>query len=221
MARSLVSSPSSFFGSPLIKPSLSSRHGGSTGGGGSVQFLPYRSNNKLFSSSTTVRFSWNEIPPFHGLDSSVDIGAILTRAESLLYTIADAAVVGADSGAGGAASTDSAVQKSGGWFGFISDGMELVLKVNLKQLIPICVCKFKQLIPELSRSFKFLFGISDFEGWTFGNSCAVRLWICDHLAYDYRQSSHLPFDKATGEQSLQPLGAFWHVECEFWEHFAR
>ncbi|KFK32256.1 hypothetical protein AALP_AA6G218600 [Arabis alpina] len=116
MARTLVSSPSSFFGSPLIKPLSSSRHGG-------VQFLPYRSNNKLFSTSTTVRFSLNEIPPIHGLDSSVDIGAILTRAESLFCTIADAAVVGADSGA------DSAVQKSGGWFGFISDGMELVLKI--------------------------------------------------------------------------------------------
>ncbi|ESQ51366.1 hypothetical protein EUTSA_v10016643mg [Eutrema salsugineum] len=119
MARVLVSSPSSFFGSPLTKPSSSSRHGGS------VQFLPYRSNNKLFSNSTTVRFSLNEIPPLHGLDSSVDIGAIFTRAESLFYTIADAAVVGADSAA---APADSAVQKSGGWFGFISDGMELVLK---------------------------------------------------------------------------------------------
>uniref|UniRef100_A0A1J3GDQ4 Inner membrane protein ALBINO3, chloroplastic n=2 Tax=Noccaea caerulescens TaxID=107243 RepID=A0A1J3GDQ4_NOCCA len=130
MARVLVSSPSSFFGSPLIKPSsLSSRHGGGSAGGGSVQFLPYRSSNKLYSTSTTVRFSLNEIPPFHGLDSSVDIGAIFTRAESLLYTIADAAVVGADSAAGGAVSTDSAVQKSGGWFGFISDGMELVLKI--------------------------------------------------------------------------------------------
>ncbi|XP_010470048.1 PREDICTED: inner membrane protein ALBINO3, chloroplastic isoform X2 [Camelina sativa] len=127
MARVLVSSPSSFFGSPLIKPSSSFRYGGSNAGGGSVQFLPYRSsNNKLLTTSTTVRFSLNEIPPLHGLDSSVDIGAILTRAESFLYTIADAAVVGADS----VVSTDpTAVQKSGGWFGFISDGMELVLKI--------------------------------------------------------------------------------------------
>ncbi|CAN8247355.1 unnamed protein product [Cochlearia groenlandica] len=128
MARVLVSSPSSFFVSPLIKPSSYSHHGGGFAGGvGNVQFLPYRSN-KIFSNSTTVRFSLNEIPPFHGLDSSsIEIGAILTRAESLLYTIADAAVVGADSHA--ATSTDSAVQKSGGWFGFISDGMELVLKI--------------------------------------------------------------------------------------------
>lgn len=146
MARVLVSSPSSFFGSPLIKPSSSLRHSG--GGGGTAQFLPYRSSNKLFTTSTTVRFSLNEIPPFHGLDSSVDIGAIFTRAESLLYTIADAAVVGADS----AVSADSsAVQKSGGWFGFISDGMELVLKVRVKKLnYDLCVFRIKQMFLELS-----------------------------------------------------------------------
>ncbi|KAF2531748.1 hypothetical protein F2Q70_00032534 [Brassica cretica] len=63
MARVLISSPSSFFGSPLLKPS--SRHVV----GGSFQF-----RNKHL--STTVRFSLNEIPPLHG---SVDIGAILTR----------------------------------------------------------------------------------------------------------------------------------------------
>ncbi|CAL9231446.1 unnamed protein product, partial [Arabidopsis halleri] len=52
MARVLVSSPSSFFGSPLIKPSSSLRHSGR--GGGTAQFLPYRSNNnKLFTTSTT------------------------------------------------------------------------------------------------------------------------------------------------------------------------
>ncbi|CAN8285507.1 unnamed protein product [Cochlearia groenlandica] len=124
MARVLVSSPSSFFGSPLIKPSLSSRHGG-----GNLQFLPYRSKKLVNTSTTTIRFSLNEIPPLHGLDSSLDIGAILNRAESLLYTIADAAVAGADSAGVASTSADSsAVQKSGGWFGFISDGMELVLK---------------------------------------------------------------------------------------------
>ncbi|KAH0929981.1 hypothetical protein HID58_015708 [Brassica napus] len=112
MARVLISSPSSFFGSPLLKPSSSSRHVAG-GGGGSLQF-----RNKHL-----VRFSLNELPPLHG---SVDIGAILTRAESLLYTVADAAVVGG--AADSAVSTDPAVQKSGGWFGFISDGMELVLK---------------------------------------------------------------------------------------------
>lgn len=121
MARVLISSPSSFLGSPLLKTSPSPRY---LGGGGSVQF-----RNKHLSSTTTVRFSLNEIPPLHG---SVDIGAILTRAESLLYTIADAAVVGAADSAALSTTTDpAAVQKSGGWFGFISDGMELVLKVSL------------------------------------------------------------------------------------------
>jgi len=77
------------------------------------------------------------------LDSSVDIGAIFTRAESLLYTIADAAVVGADS----VVTTDSsAVQKSGGWFGFISDAMELVLKVSFKLLISISVCRILEIV---------------------------------------------------------------------------
>jgi hypothetical protein len=55
--------------------------------------------------------------------------AALERAEAALYTLADAAVV---AGAGGAAGADveQAVQKSGGWFGFISDAMEVVLKVK-------------------------------------------------------------------------------------------
>lgn len=48
---------------------------------------------------------------------------MVTKAESLLYTLADAAV------AVDAAATDAAPQKSGGWFGFISDGMEFVLKI--------------------------------------------------------------------------------------------
>lgn len=58
--------------------------------------------------------------------------AALERAEAALYTLADAAVVAADSAAGaagGGADADTAVQKSGGWFGFISDAMEVVLKI--------------------------------------------------------------------------------------------
>ncbi|KAK1553490.1 hypothetical protein QYE76_037484, partial [Lolium multiflorum] len=63
-----------------------------------------------------------------GLDSVGGLHAALERAEAALYTLADAAVV---AGAGGAAGGDveQAVQKSGGWFGFISDAMEVVLKV--------------------------------------------------------------------------------------------
>lgn len=72
-----------------------------------------------------MRFSFHDIPPVHSLDSSVDFNAIVSRAESLLYTLADATVA-VDS----ATSTSSAtVQKSGGWFGFISEAMEFVLKV--------------------------------------------------------------------------------------------
>lgn len=47
-----------------------------------------------------------------------------------MYTLADAAVA-VDSASGGAvaASGDATAQKSGGWFGFISEAMEVVLKV--------------------------------------------------------------------------------------------
>ncbi|VAH72514.1 unnamed protein product [Triticum turgidum subsp. durum] len=68
----------------------------------------------------------------HGLDSVGGLHAALERAEAALYTLADAAVVATDSAAGaagGGADADVAVQKSGGWFGFISDAMEVVLKI--------------------------------------------------------------------------------------------
>lgn len=41
--------------------------------------------------------------------------------ESLLYTLADATAPATDA--------STVVQKNGGWFGFISDAMEVVLKV--------------------------------------------------------------------------------------------
>lgn len=48
----------------------------------------------------------------------------------MLYTLADAAVSADPAAAGPASGTaDAAVQKNGGWFGFISEGMEVVLKV--------------------------------------------------------------------------------------------
>lgn len=75
----------------------------------------------------------------HGLDSVGGLHAALERAEAALYTLADAAVVAADSAAGaagGGADADTAVQKSGGWFGFISDAMEVVLKVSVYALEP-------------------------------------------------------------------------------------
>ncbi|EXC10619.1 Inner membrane protein PPF-1 [Morus notabilis] len=112
MAKILISSSPPFVGAPLR--SLF-RHG------------PYLPNRKLLTSR--VRVSLHEIPPIHSLDSAIDFNAIASRAESLLYTLADAAV-SADVASGG--STDAATaaaQKNGGWFGFISEAMEFVLKI--------------------------------------------------------------------------------------------
>ncbi|PPD70719.1 hypothetical protein GOBAR_DD32398 [Gossypium barbadense] len=115
MARTLISSQP-FIGTSLPSSSKFSRHGG-------LYTLP---NRRLV--STRVRLSFNEIPPITSLGSSVEFQALFTKAESLLYTLADAAVA-ADPAATTAGSTDAAVQKNGGWFGFISEGMEFVLKV--------------------------------------------------------------------------------------------
>ncbi|KAK8598467.1 hypothetical protein V6N13_094436 [Hibiscus sabdariffa] len=111
MARTLISSQP-FIGTPLPSSKIF-RHGG-------LYTLP---NRRL--ASTRVRLSFNEIPPITSLDSSVDFQALFTKAESLLYTLADAAVA-ADPAAG---STDAVAQKNGGWFGFIAEAMEFVLKV--------------------------------------------------------------------------------------------
>ncbi|KAG8387818.1 hypothetical protein BUALT_Bualt02G0060700 [Buddleja alternifolia] len=107
MARTLISSPS-FLGTPL--PSLS-RHA----------FMPQ--GRRI---TTRVEFSFHQLPPIHSLDNSIDFSAIIQRTESLLYTLADAAVA-AD--AGTASDPAAAAAKGGGWFGFISDSMEVVLKV--------------------------------------------------------------------------------------------
>ncbi|KAJ4725841.1 Inner membrane protein ALBINO3, chloroplastic [Melia azedarach] len=116
MAKTLISSPP-FIGTPLPSLSPLSRHG--------IHLLPPR---RL--ASTRVKLSFQEIPPIQSLDSSIDFNSIFSRAESLFYTLADAAV-SLDSAAGGAASTsaDAATQKNGGWFGFISEAMEFVLKI--------------------------------------------------------------------------------------------
>ncbi|CAI9108067.1 OLC1v1007586C4 [Oldenlandia corymbosa var. corymbosa] len=122
MAKALISSPpaSSFIGGTPL-PSLCHRH----------VFLP--KPNRFV--STRVKFSLQELPP-HFQGGSVDFGAILSRAESLLYTLADAAVA-ADPAAADSATTT--VQKSGGWFGFISDGMEFVLKILKEGLTAVHV----------------------------------------------------------------------------------
>ncbi|XP_076892368.1 inner membrane protein PPF-1, chloroplastic-like [Bidens hawaiensis] len=115
MAKSLISSSFSFTGTPL--PSLSRYRG----------FSP---RTKLI--STKVKFSFNGVPtppPFHGGGLTVDFAAIASRAESVLYTLADAAVAVDAAATGTGDSAAVTVQKSGGWFGFISDAMEVVLKV--------------------------------------------------------------------------------------------
>lgn len=107
MARTLISSNSTL-GTPFLSIS---RHG----------VLPQ--SRRI---STRVNYSFHDLPPIHSLDtSSIDIKAIVERAESVLYTLADAAVA-VDPAASDAV---AAPQKSGGWFGFISDAMEVVLKV--------------------------------------------------------------------------------------------
>ncbi|KAK7312478.1 hypothetical protein VNO77_36370 [Canavalia gladiata] len=105
MAKTLISSPS-FIGTPL--PSLPRHH------------FPHRT--RLV--NTKVHFSFHQIPPIHSISHSIEFAGIVSRAEGLLYTLADATVA-----ADPATSTDAAVQKNGGWFSFISEGMEFVLKV--------------------------------------------------------------------------------------------
>ncbi|XP_073226168.1 inner membrane protein PPF-1, chloroplastic isoform X1 [Cicer arietinum] len=104
MAKTLISSPS-FIATPL--PSLHRN------------FSPHRT--RLV---TKVHFSFHQLPPIQSISHSVDFAGIVSRAEGLLYTLADATVA-----ADAANSADASVQKNGGWFGFISDGMEFVLKV--------------------------------------------------------------------------------------------
>jgi YidC/Oxa1 family membrane protein insertase len=75
-----------------------------------------------------VNLSLNDIIPPLG-SVQVDVHAIGERIEGLVYTLADAAAVVATDPVAGSA-TDATAQKNGGWFGFIADAMELVLKVN-------------------------------------------------------------------------------------------
>lgn len=75
-----------------------------------------------------------EIPPLLGDSYSVDLHSIASRVEGMMYTLADSAVLTIDPSSGGDTVTEAAtttVQKSGGWFGFISEAMEVVLKVFL------------------------------------------------------------------------------------------
>ncbi|KAL6203226.1 hypothetical protein ACLB2K_026929 [Fragaria x ananassa] len=116
MAKTLLSS-TPFIGTSL--PSLSRR----------VSYtLPYhRAGNGLV--ATRIKFSLHDLPPINPFDSGVDLSALYTRAEGLLYTLADAAVAVDPSVSGAGDAAVDVPQKSGGWFGFISDSMEFVLKI--------------------------------------------------------------------------------------------
>ncbi|KAL3518210.1 hypothetical protein ACH5RR_020799 [Cinchona calisaya] len=113
MAKTLISPPY-LIGTPLPPPSR--------------RALPHRT--RLI--TTRVKFSLTDLPP-PPIHSSIDFAAIVTRAESLLYTLADAAVAvdpaTIASGAASDSTTAAVAQKSGGWFGFISETMEVVLKI--------------------------------------------------------------------------------------------
>ncbi|KAL6200161.1 hypothetical protein ACLB2K_029943 [Fragaria x ananassa] len=116
MAKTLLSS-TPFIGTSL--PSLSRR----------VSYtLPYhRAGNGLV--ATRIKFSLHDVPPINPFDSGVDLSALYTRAEGLLYSLADAAVAVDPSVSGAGDAAVDVPQKSGGWFGFISDSMEFVLKI--------------------------------------------------------------------------------------------
>ncbi|TVU21868.1 hypothetical protein EJB05_31539 [Eragrostis curvula] len=117
MAKALLSSS--------LLPSLP--RASSVGGGGGARLPPLpslRSFSRRRAGACRVRAG------LHGLESVGGLQAALERAEAALYTLADAAVVAADAAAGGdAEQAAAAVQKNGGWFGFISEALEVVLKV--------------------------------------------------------------------------------------------
>ncbi|RWW56329.1 hypothetical protein BHE74_00036959 [Ensete ventricosum] len=106
MAKTLVSFRSNFLA--VLLPPLPR--------GGRFRFPLYRPRKM----GTRVRMSFQDIPPIHDADSLAHLHGIVSRVESLLYTIADATAPATDA--------STAVQKNGGWLGFISDAMEVVLK---------------------------------------------------------------------------------------------
>ncbi|KAF7823599.1 inner membrane protein PPF-1, chloroplastic [Senna tora] len=118
MAKNIISS-SSFIGTPL-PPSLSR-----------LRLRAFHHRTQVI--RTRVKFCFHEIPPIQSITSSFDYNHIVARVEGLLYTLADATVAAdpavAAAAASGSSSADAAVQKNGGWFGFVSEGMESVLKV--------------------------------------------------------------------------------------------
>nr|ACG39675.1 inner membrane protein ALBINO3 [Zea mays] len=116
MAKALLSSS--------LLPALPGAAGGSRSAARPMLLPPLRlRRGRRAASACEVRAG------LHGLDSvgGPHLQAALERAEAALYTLADAAVAAA--GAGADAGQAAAVQKNSGWFGFISEALEVVLKV--------------------------------------------------------------------------------------------
>ncbi|PKA56403.1 Inner membrane protein ALBINO3, chloroplastic [Apostasia shenzhenica] len=113
MASPLVFSPANYLGTPLPLRKSCAHLG-----------FPL---TKLRRVGARARMSLGDLPPPDGLDSVVDFPGIVAKAERFLYTLADAAVA-VDPSASSSGAADAA-QKNGGWFGFVSDAMEVVLKV--------------------------------------------------------------------------------------------
>lgn len=170
MARVLISSQP-FIGTPFPSSTIS-RHGG-------LYALPHR---RLV--STGVRLSFNEIPLIPSFNSSLDFQALFTKAESLIYTLADAAVA-TDPAFAAAGTTDAAAQKNGGWFGFISDSMEFVLKVKLPSIYTHNREINEVVISQSTDYLLIRIGSIGVERWIISVTRALRLWICDYIAYHY------------------------------------
>ncbi|XP_066308416.1 inner membrane protein ALBINO3, chloroplastic-like isoform X1 [Miscanthus floridulus] len=112
----------------LLSSSLLSALPRAAGGGRSRPLLLPPLRPRRAASACAVRAG------LHGLDSvgGPHLQAALERAEAALYTLADATVAAVDAAAGAGGDADqaaAAVQKNGGWFGFISEALEVVLKV--------------------------------------------------------------------------------------------
>lgn len=102
---------------------------------------------------------------------------LFTRAESLFYTIADAAVSSSDT----ITTTTAATKQSNDWLSGIAGSMEAILKVILKN-----ICIFFLLFPSLYfqgsgnelLSFGLKFFFSGFKRWVIDFACSLLLWFC-------------------------------------------
>eukprot|EP00252_Welwitschia_mirabilis_P000946 TRINITY_DN10932_c0_g1_i1.p1 TRINITY_DN10932_c0_g1~~TRINITY_DN10932_c0_g1_i1.p1 ORF type:complete len:323 (+),score=53.25 TRINITY_DN10932_c0_g1_i1:258-1226(+) len=92
-------------------------------------FSAFRRKDQLFASTGrgriwAVKFSLEQLPEqVDGVSSHLDMQSLLSRAEGLMYTLADAAVASSD------AVNSASPSRNNGWFGFLADGLEGFLKI--------------------------------------------------------------------------------------------